>query len=182
MPGLLIGEAEVLASCRRFNEVVLLESGEFAEISAESFVRALDEDHALCRELLDIANGKFLGMLNYSNHMQAGDAREKTAFVMQMLQDLCGRKDGASVRIPFRVSQDSLASLSGITRQSVNRILKDWKEQGILRLDRDGISILAKGRLKEISGDDGIGWPAPFAKILKVMRGGGTGVSTGPTG
>ena len=47
-----------------------------------------------------------------------------------------------SVRLRATLTQAELASMVGCTRQSVNKLLGQFSDDGLLRVDRDGIRIL----------------------------------------
>jgi CRP-like cAMP-binding protein len=53
-----------------------------------------------------------------------------------------GVAEGQATRIDLRLTQDDLASLSGTTRETVNRVLGLLRDQRIIRVERAQISIL----------------------------------------
>jgi CRP/FNR family cyclic AMP-dependent transcriptional regulator len=50
-----------------------------------------------------------------------------------------------------RLTQDELASLVGLTRESVNKHLRVWQEQGIVSLGRGRLQLLRPGRLRALT-------------------------------
>ena len=87
----------------------------------------------------------------------AGELRRLTAHVAELhFLDLTGRlaarlarlaeehgtreADG-SIRLDAPLTQSDLAAMIGATRQSVNKLLGEFVEEGLLRLDRDAIVI-----------------------------------------
>ncbi|MEC3575708.1 helix-turn-helix domain-containing protein, partial [Bacillus thuringiensis] len=48
-------------------------------------------------------------------------------------------------------SLDDVASLIGTTKRHLNRILKNWKEDGIIKREENRIQILNMDKIKEIS-------------------------------
>jgi len=48
----------------------------------------------------------------------------------------------------LRLSQEELSQMLGVSRQSVNRQLKEWEAKGILRLDYGRVTLLDKEALR----------------------------------
>ncbi len=63
---------------------------------------------------------------------------------LRMLCEVYGQGDGEVV-IPL--TQEDLANLAGVTRPTVNRVLKKEEDRGTLRVARGSIVILDRARL-----------------------------------
>ena len=55
--------------------------------------------------------------------------------------------DDGSIRLRSSLTQAELASMVGCTRQSVNKLLGQFSDDGLVRLDRDGISVTDRAGL-----------------------------------
>lgn len=65
--------------------------------------------------------------------------------VVHHLLDLATRygiADGGAIRIDIHLTQDDLASLSGTTRETVNRVLASLRDRGLIRVERARVSVL----------------------------------------
>lgn len=60
-----------------------------------------------------------------------------------------GRRRGGATEIDLRLSQRGLASMVASTRESVNRLLVGLEDEGIVRLDRQRITVLRLDLLEE---------------------------------
>jgi CRP/FNR family transcriptional regulator, cyclic AMP receptor protein len=72
--------------------------------------------------------------------------------VVRHLLDLAARygvADGGAVRIDLHLTQDDLASLSGTTRETVNRVLAGLRDQGLIRVERARVSVLNLPQLEQ---------------------------------
>src|SRR5438034_356944 len=72
--------------------------------------------------------------------------------VVQQLCDLAtcyGIDDGGAIRIDLHLTQDDLASLSGTTRETVNRVLSNLRDQGLIRVERARVSVLKMQQLED---------------------------------
>lgn len=79
-----------------------------------------------------------------------------------------GRLQRGAIVLDVELSQEQLASLIGMTRESINKQLGAWRRQGIIDLRRGEMSILRPGRLRRIAGGDGLPpepGPSPFLKL-----------------
>ena len=71
--------------------------------------------------------------------------------VVRQLLSLAARygiADGGAVRIDLHLTQDDIASLSGTTRETVNRVLASLRDQGLIRVERARVSLLKPGELE----------------------------------
>ena len=56
-------------------------------------------------------------------------------------------RNDREVRIPWPYTQVELAGMIGASRQSVNRLLGDLSQQGLVRLERDHLVVVDIDRL-----------------------------------
>ena len=71
--------------------------------------------------------------------------------VVRQLLDLAmqhGVSDDGATRIDLRLTQDDLASMSGTTRETVNRVLSSLRDQGLIRIERARVSVLDLSELE----------------------------------
>jgi CRP-like cAMP-binding protein len=75
--------------------------------------------------------------------------------VVRQLIDLGARygiADDSATRFDLEVTQDDLASLAGTTRETVNRVLSNLRDQGLIRVERARVSVLNLPALKQSLG------------------------------
>jgi CRP-like cAMP-binding protein len=56
------------------------------------------------------------------------------------------------VRIDLKLSQGELADLVGTTRESVNKQVRAWTDEGVLRMSRGEIVVLRTAALESLAG------------------------------
>jgi len=80
------------------------------------------------------------------------DAEERLARRVLALSRLFGRHgDNGEIRIELKVSQQELANLVGVTRESVNKQFRDWEKSWLIAIDK-GCLVLAKpGHLESMA-------------------------------
>ncbi len=73
--------------------------------------------------------------------------------VVRQLIGLAHHREGdTGPQISLRLTQDELASLSGTTRETVNRVLSNLRDQGILTVERSRVRVLNLDRLERALG------------------------------
>lgn len=56
------------------------------------------------------------------------------------------------VRIEIKLSQQDLGKMTGVSRESVNKLMRAWQDDGLIALDRGRVVILDKDRLEALIG------------------------------
>jgi CRP-like cAMP-binding protein len=84
-------------------------------------------------------------------------APARLAHALLELAERHGVADTDGVLISLRLSQGDLGRLVGLSRETVNAILQEWREQSLLEMDRRSLRLRDPERLKAISAPDGYG-------------------------
>jgi CRP-like cAMP-binding protein len=140
VPGQAFGELALLSEKGvRSATVVALERGETLSISRADFRRLLARDPSvnaiLCRLLGERVQR--LDDLVVEAHTLLADKR-----VLRRLHELAALYPTASGPTVIPLTQQDLAGLAGTSRATVNRVLREQEERGILQLSRSRITIL----------------------------------------
>jgi CRP-like cAMP-binding protein len=120
-------------SARTLSDVSLL------RISGEALSRLLRSDPALCHLFLFSLAGRLGRMQGRVVELARGDLRTRIAAL------LVGETVTPGV---IRLPQATLAHLLGASRSSVNRILKEFENQGLLRVEYRRVEVLDVERLR----------------------------------
>lgn len=72
--------------------------------------------------------------------------------VLRGLVDLVPLFDDGSPTVTIRVTQEELASIAGVRRQTVNVVLRDAQESGVVRVRRGAVELLDTAVLSELAG------------------------------
>ena len=62
-----------------------------------------------------------------------------------------GTESNSGVRIELKLSQQELGDLIGATRESVNKSLRDWTRNGLIKHEREYLYILDPEALRTIA-------------------------------
>jgi CRP-like cAMP-binding protein len=143
-PGETFGEFALLESeARRTVTAAALEAGETLSIGGDAF-RALLDDYP---ELKDVLVRLLAERLRYSDELILAahflDADTRVRWALHRLVPVYG-PDG-DVVVPL--TQESLAELAGTARGTVNRVLREEQERGVVALERGRVHVLDAGEL-----------------------------------
>ncbi len=150
-PGDLLG-FEVFYEGRTYrNTAVVMEDSELCYIEKNAFFKILEREPDISKKLI-ISLGKELNHA-YERIGNLGllNAKEKLGHLLYTLANEYGVKADGGVTLNLTLSRLEIAELLGITQETSIRLLKSFKEDGILEIRRKEIVIKSMSRLKEFS-------------------------------
>ncbi len=150
-PGDLLG-FEVFYEGRTYrNTAVAMEDSELCYIEKNAFFNILEREPDISKKLI-ISLGKELNHA-YERIGNLGllNAKEKLGHLLYTLASEYGVKADGGVTLNLTLSRLEIAELLGITQETSIRLLKSFKEDGILDIRRKEIFIKSMSRLKEFS-------------------------------
>ncbi|MFY9625556.1 MAG: Crp/Fnr family transcriptional regulator [Rhodoplanes sp.] len=131
--GDLFGEIAVLDGRPRTADAVAQEDAELFVLPRADFLKTLESDGRLAIRIIELLCAR----------LRSTNERTEEMMVLPLSVRLARRLDalvqdfGAEVQI----TQDELAGLVGVTRESVNRQLQEWRASGIVTLGRGRILV-----------------------------------------
>lgn len=147
-PGDLLG-FEVFYDGKTFaTSAVAMEEAELCFIGKDNFFKILEKEPDIARKLI-IAMGKELsGAYETIGSLGLLNAREKLAHLLYSLASEYGVKKDGGVKLNLTLSRLEIAELLGITQETSIRLLKTFKEEGILDIKRKEIIIKSMDKLR----------------------------------
>jgi CRP-like cAMP-binding protein len=146
--GDFLGELALLDGAPRSATAVALTATETLVLPRDRFRELIDTEPAIRDGLLVALAAELRRLTTHVEELHFLDITGRLAARLVRLASEQGTNatDG-SVRLDSRLTQSDLASMIGATRQSVNKLLGGFVEDGMLRLERDAIVILDVDRL-----------------------------------
>ncbi len=134
--GEVIGEMAIIEDKARSADVSALEPTELLVLYKRDFIPFLERNPKLCIRLLGILSDR----LRHTSEI----VRDRTLLglpsrLAKSLLDLArthGRDTDEGIRIDMRLSQKMLGGLLGVSRESVNKQLRTWQSEGLIKLGR----------------------------------------------
>ena len=150
--GEVIGEISLLDGHPRSATVVALEPTELLVIERRDLLPFLHEHPEVAIKLLEVLGSRL---------RTASELLEDTLFLnlparlsrkLLALAEAYGREGPAGLHIELRLSQRELGELIGTSRESINKQLRAWTEQGVLTMDRRQVTIHKPQVLEQLAG------------------------------
>jgi CRP-like cAMP-binding protein len=135
--GEVFGEVALLDGGMRSATCTAIEPSELLAIDREQFMALLEQTPAIAVKLLHVLSGRLRRLSQRSEDAAFLDVPSRLARSLLDLATRFGerRRPGSGVYISLKLSQQELGDLVGATRESVNKHLSDWKDQGFLQLE-----------------------------------------------
>ncbi|MCT4586388.1 MAG: Crp/Fnr family transcriptional regulator [Carboxylicivirga sp.] len=115
-------------------------------ISANAFTDAFRHNNSFAEQILklnhEITNDLYNQLINFSHKKMTG----RVANTILYLSEIYNAK-----RFHTTLSRQDIADLSSVSKESLIRVLKDFKESGIIKIDGNLIEISAMSTLHNIS-------------------------------
>ncbi|ONF50505.1 Crp/Fnr family transcriptional regulator [Methylobacterium radiotolerans] len=138
-PGDVFGEIAFLDGHPRTAEAVALEPADLFVVEGRAFLKLLAGDPALAVQIINLLCQRLRWM----------SARMEEATLLPLDIRLARRLITLSEDFgaEIQVTQQELAAFVGAARESVNRVLQDWRRSGLIDLGRARVTVRASHRL-----------------------------------
>ena len=141
--GDVFGELALLDGAPRSATAVALEPSETLILPRAQFRELLATEPAIRDALLASLAAELRRLTNHVEELHFLDITGRLASRLARLATEGGRtQSDGSIRLPSPLTQGDLAAMIGCTRQSVNKLLGMFTDDGLIRLDRESIVVL----------------------------------------
>ncbi len=130
--GELIGYHAILAEDRYPDSAAALEKSKIAFIPKEDFLMTLQQSEVISRRLLKTISHEFAVLANSLSLFSQKSVRERLALQLIVLREKYKHNFKPGMFVEINMSRDDLASLVGTVRENIVRILKEFKDKGII--------------------------------------------------
>lgn len=140
--GDFLGELALIDGAPRSASAIALEATEILTLPREQFRSLVASEPAIRDALLVALAGEIRRLTTYVAELHFLDLTGRLAARLLRLAEEHGeRAPDGSMRLPSPLTQGDLAAMIGSTRQSVNKLLGDFIEAGLLRMDGDALVV-----------------------------------------
>ena len=153
-PGEVCGEVSLLDGGPRSATVAALDRCELLIIRRDPFLRFLESSPRTAVELLKVLTGRLRRLTERSEDIAFLRVGGRLAKRVAELADAYGQKlpDG-SIRLPFKLSQQEIGDLVNATRESANKQIKHWEDEGMVAQDSGHLIVRDLPRLRAEGGE-----------------------------
>jgi len=140
--GELIGYHAVLSAERYPDSATAMEASEIFFIPSADFLFTISNCPNFAQRLLKALSHEFTVLANSISVMGQRNAPERLAIALIVLREKYKDEYAGDKHISMTVSRADLAHFAGIAEENVIRLLKEFKEEGILSTDGRKIKII----------------------------------------
>ena len=151
-PGELFGEVALLDGRERTATVTAVSATELLVIDRRDFLPFLEKHPKVSIQLLSALAGRVRSASQLVEDALFLPLPARLAKKLLFLADNFGTRHGKSIRIDLKLSQQELGNLVGTTRESINKALRAWEDDGTIKTEQGFISIEQPDHLRHISG------------------------------
>ena len=152
--GELIGYHALLAEERYFDTAAALEKSVVSFIPKEDFLEVLNSSPVLSRRLLKTLSHEFSVFANTVALFAQKSVRERFAMQLVLMREKYKENFRPGMNVVIDMSREDLSRLVGTARENIVRILKDFKEEGILTTSGRKIIITDINKLLKAANSD----------------------------
>ena len=134
-PGEVVGELALLGAGIRTATISALERCDLLVIERRDFLQLLRENSEVSIQLLQILARRVARLSETMEDSQFLNLPARLAKKLLALGRAYGKEEAEGVRIQLKLSQSELADLVATTRESVNKQIKTWRDEGVLSME-----------------------------------------------
>jgi CRP-like cAMP-binding protein len=147
-PGDVFGELALLDGAPRSASATALGPTETVVLPRDRFRELIATEAGVRDALLASIAGELRRLTTHVEELHFLDITGRLAARLVRLAHEGGTAvDGGGIRLQTNLTQADLAAMVGCTRQSVNKLLGQFTDDGMLRLDREGIVVIDLDKL-----------------------------------
>ena len=150
-PGTVFGEIGLLDGSERTAGASALDAVELLTISRGAFDNALDRDPQLARNVISFLCERLRWVSARMEDSALRSAPERLARMLVHLVHDYGVETSDGMQLSINLTQGELARWTHMSRESLNKILNRWSDEGMLIQSRGKITVKDQERLEEIS-------------------------------
>src|SRR5690348_10128390 len=142
-PGEFFGELAILDGAPHSATIVAVEPTETLVLHRDAFLGLIDSDAGLRRALLASLAVEIRRLTGHVEDLHFLDLPGRLASrILRLAESPGAERDGSTIRISWPYTQSELAGMIGGSRQSVNRMLADLVDQGLVRTERERLVLV----------------------------------------
>lgn len=128
----------------------VLEDSELLFVRKSQFEQLLDQIPKLRQLIIQNISHEFGVMVNTITVLAQKTVRERLALFLLLLHHKYQTDDHTKPRI--NLPREDLANIIGTARESLGRLIKDFKEEGLIEVNKRQITLLDQHKIQKIAG------------------------------
>lgn len=150
-PGDIFGELAMIEDSPRDHIATAHEDVVLCAVSRDLMVRMAQETPALGYQITKVMGLRVKRFRTRIEELLYKSAHARVAHTLLDLATDYGIPDSHGILVPLRLNQADLGNLVGLARETVNTVLQDFKQRGLVEAGRRNIRIIDPSRLRAVS-------------------------------
>ncbi|MGI9417260.1 MAG: Crp/Fnr family transcriptional regulator [Geminicoccaceae bacterium] len=147
-PGQLFGEIAILDGKERSADATAMGKTELLILDRRDFLPFLEQNPKIAVQLIEVLCGRLRHTSEMVESIAFLDFGARLARLLVQMSGHYGKETEDGLLIDFKISQADLGNLIASTRESVNRQLSAWTQEGVIAIDQGKITILDQESLE----------------------------------
>ena len=144
----IFGELALLDGGPRTADAVTLKESQLLSLDRRDFVSVLQNDPALALRLLELVTARLRKTSEQVEDMSFAEPQKRLAKTLLRLLAVPGAASAAKAAIS--ITQKELGRMIGLSRESTNRCLREWQEEGWVALQKGVVLVKDRDALAEL--------------------------------
>ena len=140
-PGEVFGEIALLDGADRTADAVTLDDCELLVLERRDFIPFLRSHPDACLRLMEVLCQKLRQTSQLLEEALFLEGPSRLAKRLVHLAEAFGKPVADGIRIDLQLSQQQLGNMVGMSRESMNKHLRQWREEGLIRI-QDGCYVI----------------------------------------
>ena len=149
-PGEVFGEIALLSEGPRTATIRAIDKCELLVLDRRDFLSFLKKTPDAAVRMLSVLAERIKRASEFVEDTQFLNLPVRLAKKFNDLAASYGRQEGDHIRIDLRLSQEEWGDLVGATRESINKQMKVWSDEGLIRVDSGIVTLLDPGALARL--------------------------------
>ena len=150
-PGAIFGEISVVDQQPRSASVDAAESSEVLVVHRSHFAAFVRQHPQVAINLARMLAARLRRVSDQTEDAYLLAIPARLARRILALGETYGMPAGEGTQISIRLPQHELGELVGATRESVNKLLRRWSEQGIISVEQGTLTVLDPAALRDVA-------------------------------
>ena len=150
-PGDIFGELAMIEDSPRDHLATAHEDVVLCALSRDLLLRMAQETPALGYQITKVMGLRLKRFRTRIEELLYKSAHARIAHTLLDLASDYGIPDNEGILVPLRLNQADLGNLVGLARETVNTVLQDFKQRGLVEAGRRNIRIIDPTRLRAVS-------------------------------
>jgi len=149
--GDIIGECAMIDQQTRSASAQAVERCALLEMWGDRFLQHMREMPDLALEMVRLLTGKLRWTTTFAETIAQYDAAGRLLHILLLYNERFGQEQivGKRYVLDLALNQADLATLVGVRRERINRLLQDWSRRGLIEYDDGKLIILDLPRVRQ---------------------------------